>query len=328
MNQEPEKTFVAILRILADARAPMGARRIAEALVDYGIELTERTVRYHLKIMDERGLTEGHDTSGRTISDKGLRELENALVVDKVGLVITRIDTLCYRTTFDLDRLRGDVILNVSSFPEQDFRRALEAMAPVFRKGFSMGRLVAVARGGESLAGMEVEPGDVAFGTVCSVTANAVLFKSGIPVASEFGGLLEIAEGEPLRYTDLVTYAGSSVDPLEIFIKGGMTSVGSAARTGRGKIGAGFRTMPAAARQQVVETLERLRGARLCGLAVVGKPGRPVAEIDVAAQRVGMAIAGGLNPLAAAEEEGIPTKNWAMSTVCDFADLVPFDDLL
>ncbi|MFQ6096931.1 MAG: DUF128 domain-containing protein, partial [Armatimonadota bacterium] len=244
MTQEPEKTFVAILRILADAKAPMGARRIAEKLVDYGIELTERTVRYHLKIMDERGLTDGHEMSGRTISDKGRLELENALVADKVGRVNTRIDALCYRTTFDLDRLKGDVILNVSRLAERDLRRALDAMAPVFEKGYSMGQFVAVTRPGESLAGIEVEHDEVAIGTVCSVTANAVLFKSGIPVESEVGGLLEISEWEPLRFTDLVTYSGSSLDPLEIFIKSGMTSVGEAVATGHGKIGAGFRTAP------------------------------------------------------------------------------------
>jgi repressor of nif and glnA expression len=52
-----ERKVVAILRVLSDSSEPLGGRVISRRLSDFGIELGERAVRYHLKLMDERGLT-------------------------------------------------------------------------------------------------------------------------------------------------------------------------------------------------------------------------------------------------------------------------------
>jgi repressor of nif and glnA expression len=49
---------------------------------------------------------------------------------------------------------------------------ALKEMVPVFEAGLSMGNFLAVARSGERLGAFEVPQGQVAFGTVCSVTVN------------------------------------------------------------------------------------------------------------------------------------------------------------
>jgi hypothetical protein len=48
---------IAILKVLDDSKEPLCARVIAQRLKSYGIELGERAVRYHLKIMDERSLS-------------------------------------------------------------------------------------------------------------------------------------------------------------------------------------------------------------------------------------------------------------------------------
>ena len=52
-----EKKILLILRILNNLKMPVGARLIARHMQDYGVALSERTVRYHLKMMDERSLT-------------------------------------------------------------------------------------------------------------------------------------------------------------------------------------------------------------------------------------------------------------------------------
>ena len=49
-NQEVERKTLSILRILSETREPVGARVIARRLEDLGIGLTERAVRYHLKL--------------------------------------------------------------------------------------------------------------------------------------------------------------------------------------------------------------------------------------------------------------------------------------
>ena len=97
MDTDVERKLIAILNILAESNEPLGARIISRMLEEEGIHLTERAVRFHLQLMDERGLTHTagkKGRAGRTITDKGREELDNALVSDKVGMVDSRIDEL------------------------------------------------------------------------------------------------------------------------------------------------------------------------------------------------------------------------------------------
>ena len=100
-TQEVERKIQAILKILNDSKQPLGARIIANRLKVYGIDLGERAVRYHLKFMDERGLTQLLGRDGRLITEHGVKELGDALVRDKVGFAINRIELLAFRTDFD-----------------------------------------------------------------------------------------------------------------------------------------------------------------------------------------------------------------------------------
>ena len=52
-RHEVERKVLAILKILSESTEPMGARVIAQRLQDYGVDLKERAVRYHLQITDE-----------------------------------------------------------------------------------------------------------------------------------------------------------------------------------------------------------------------------------------------------------------------------------
>jgi HTH-type transcriptional regulator, global nitrogen regulator NrpRI len=72
-----ERKVISILKILSDSPEPVGARVIAFRLKDFGVCLGERTVRYHLQLLDERGLTRiiGRK-DGRLITQSGLNELK------------------------------------------------------------------------------------------------------------------------------------------------------------------------------------------------------------------------------------------------------------
>jgi len=83
-TQDVERKVNAILKILRDSREVLGARVIARRLKEQGIELGERAVRYHLKLMDGRGLTQLMGRDGRLITESGIEELTSALVRDKV----------------------------------------------------------------------------------------------------------------------------------------------------------------------------------------------------------------------------------------------------
>ena len=131
-TQEVERKGRLILKILNDSQEPLGARVIARQLKDHGVYLGERAVRYHLKLMDERGLTRLVSRDGRLITELGVEELGNALVRDKVGFAITRIELLAFRTDFDLDKRVGTIPVNVSLFSKNKFEKAVQVMKPIF----------------------------------------------------------------------------------------------------------------------------------------------------------------------------------------------------
>jgi len=320
---EVERKLLAILRTLAAAEEPMGARAIAARLHAEGIELSERTVRYHLRLMDERGLTRNLGEPGRLITDRGREEIEHAAVHDKLGFVISKIDGLAYRSSFDMSTKRGEIILNISFIGEDRFPEALENMRDVFRAGYCMSELVIVRQAGQRIGEVTVPEGMVGFGTVCTVTLNRVLLKRGIPVDSRYAGLLEIYRDKPLRFTHLIAYAGCTVDPTELFIVGRMTSVRDASLRGCGQILASFREVPAAAEADLHEVLAQYQSYGLKGLLGIGKPSQPLLEVPVGMDRIGLAVVAGLTPVAALAEAGIPVVNKAMSTLVEFSEMRP-----
>lgn len=316
---------LAIMKILSDSKEPLGARVIAQHLKDFGFVLGERAVRYHLKLMDERGLTHlvGR-RDGRIITGKGSEEIKSALVSDKVGFANSRIETLAFRTTFDSEKRCGLIPVNVSLFPREKFSLALQAVKPIIAAGYCVSDLVAVAQEGESLGEVIVPPGKAGLATVCSIVFNGVLLKKGVPMSSRFGGILQIRNHHPWRFKELIDYAGCSLDPSTIFIKARMTSVMEAVGCGDGEILANFREIPAICRPIVDEVVAGFNGAGIQGLVLMGNTSEPVCELPVEPNKIGMVLLGGLNPVAAAEEAGIETENLAMSTVMEYQNLVIF----
>ncbi len=326
-SQEVERKVIAILRSLSQSSEPVGARVISHHLKDYGIELSERAVRYHLKLMDERGFTQRVGRDGRLIKQSGLEELESALVSDKVGFVSSKIELLAYQTDFDISNHQGKVPVNISFFPEKQFKKAIEAMRGAFQAGISVGELIAVAHQAERLGEVVVPQGKVGLATVCGIIVNGALLKAGVPMDSRFGGILQIKNHNPLRFVELVHYSGSSLDPSEIFITSKMTSVGQAAGEGNGRILANFREIPALCQPTVEKVIAELKRAGLGGLIMMGEVSKPVCEVPVEVNKVGVILIGGLNPVAAAVESGIEVENHAMSAIMEYQDLIKFWEL-
>jgi repressor of nif and glnA expression len=326
-TQDVERKTLTILRVLADSQEALGARIIARRLKDLGVELGERAVRYHLKLMDERGLTELVGRDGRLITRTGREELKSAMVKDKVGFVFSRIELLAFRTAFDLDRKTGLVPVNISLFTEKSFPKALPIMKRVFKAGLCVSDLVTVAREGETIGELTVPQGKEAFATVCSIVVNGALLKAGIPMDSRFGGILQIRNHQPLRFVELIHYAGSSLDPSEVFILAKMTSATEAARTGQGKILANFREIPSLCRPLAEEVIGKLKAAGMNGVLIMGNTSEPICEVPVELNRIGVILLGGLNPVAAAAEAGLEVDNHAMSTVVDYKSLTKLDSL-
>ncbi len=322
-----KRKMMAILKTLEGKKEPVGAHIIARQLKRQGIELSERTVRYHLKNLDEQGFTQVVGKEGRLITKKGLEELERALAFDKKGMVIAKIENLSYSSTFDYKNLKGKVPLNISLLPQGYFFKAKRVLNQVFKKKLALTDRVAIFKPGEIFGDFEIPEGYFGLGTVCSVVMNAVLVKAGIPVTPRFGGLLEYNKGKPWRFTDLISYEGSTMDPLEVFIRSGMTEVRKLVKTGEGRVLASFREFPSAALDEVKKIVGELKEAGFFGIVEVGKPSQPLFEAPVLADRVGLVVIGGLNPLAALEEAGISIENRAMGGLIEFEKLVPWEEI-
>jgi hypothetical protein len=73
---------------------------------------------------------------------------------------------------------------------------------------------------------------------------------------------------------------------------------------------------------------ETLKDKGIDGILLTGNPNQPLLEMPVGLDRAGMIVVGGLNPIAALEEAGIPTVSKAMSTLYKFSELIPFQELL
>lgn len=326
--QDVERKIIAILRILSQSSEPVGARVISHSLKEQGIELSERAVRYHLKLMDERGFTQSVGRDGRLITQLGREELESALVSDKVGFVASKIELLAYQTDFDVDKCQGKVPVNISFFSQRQFRKALEVMKEAFQARLCVSELVAVAREGEKLGEITAPEGRIGLATVCSIIVNGALLKAGVPMNSKFGGILQIKNHKPLRFVELIQYSGSSLDPSEIFITSRMTSVGRAAKEGQGRILANFREIPALCQSTAERVIADLKRADLDGLITMGEIGKPVCGVPVEVNKVGIILIGGLNPVAAAAEAGIEVENHAMNTVMEYQELIKFSEVM
>jgi repressor of nif and glnA expression len=318
---DAQRKDLAILRLLAEHNEPVGARVVSNDLRSHGIDLSERAVRYHLKIMDQRGLTRCMGEPGRLITEAGRGELQKARVSDKLGFVISRIEGLAYGTSLDLRSGRGKIVTNTSLVPAARFSEGLEVMRRVFRARYCMSDLVAVAEAGERMGALPVPAGTVGVATVCSVTLNGVLLRHGIPVQSRYGGILEVRGGKSYRFTELIGYRESTLDPAEIFIASKRTGILAASDTGEGTVLASLREVPSVCSADLQRVLDQYRRRGLGGVLAVGKPGQALLGVQVGVERLGIVVVGGLAPIAALEEVGIPTVNKAMSSLVRLEEL-------
>jgi repressor of nif and glnA expression len=320
-QSDAERKEIAILRVLSEASQPLGSITIARELERYGIHLSERGVRYHLKVADEHGYTQSLGRDGRMLTPLGFEELKIALAPERVGFILEKLELLAFQTTFNPAKRTGKLPINTSLVDKDRFKEALTAMKVATDAGICTSELIATASEGEKLGSVVVPDGKIGVATICSVAVNGILLKAGIPVVSQFGGVLEVKETKPERFIAVINYAGTSIDPSEQYIRAGMASVGEAARTGNGKILANFREMPALARSLASEKIAALKEAGIDGVYVLGNTSEPICQISVGLNRVGMVLLGGLNPLAAAVEAGINVENIGESGIIDFEQL-------
>ena len=316
-NFDTERKQAEILRILNRKKDPTGARVIARTLEKSGFFIGERGVRYYLRLLDEKKLTKNKGYLGRVITKKGREELQNTAVYDRVGFVMSKIESLAYKTTFNPDKMEGKIIINLSYIDKNDSSMVLDKIKEVFIAGLAVSPYVRIFDEKEEFQGQIIPAGQMGIATTCSITIDGILMNKGISTDPKFGGIVQVQNGKPIRFTDVISYNGSTIDPLEVFMTRDMTAVNDVLKTGSGKILVNLREIPAVAKEQTERLFNKLKEIDFSAVIEVGEINRSILSLPVGNGRVGVAIVGGISALAAVEELGVKTKTNAISTLMD-----------
>jgi repressor of nif and glnA expression len=295
-----ERKYIEILRILKEHRDPMGAKRLSELMAERGFVLSDRAVQYYLSYLDTMGFTEKVGNQGRILTPAGMTETDNALVDDRIGFIISKLERLAYRSTFDPSTSTGDVAYNLSMVPADQFEPAKKAFDEVVEAGcgfFNSYRIIE--------RDPRVPSGYIGFITICSISMDGVFQRNGIPVKMAFGGRLEIENNIPRSFKDLIGYRGTTIDPLELFISSGLTSITGYTRSKSGIALANVREVPSSARIPVEETIRLMNS---CGFVFPVSLGNQVFNLPYNPYRLSIVAFSGLNYIGNVVEKGIEIK--------------------
>ncbi|MEM1581617.1 MAG: NrpR regulatory domain-containing protein [Candidatus Bathyarchaeia archaeon] len=310
-SNEISRKEIEILRILSELMEPVGSTFIKRELEKRGFFLSERTIRYHLKMLELRGLVSGHERGGRIITEKGLEELSRSLVSQRIGFVITRFLSMAYSVTYDPATDSGLVVANISIADKDSCDKIIEVVNMLHETNLLLAPYIKILDENEEYQNIFVPEGKIALFTVCDLTIDGILIHSGIPIFFKYGGLVQVVNRRPLRFIELISYEGTTVPPLELFVRSSQTSIMKVIRTGSGILPAAMREILAEAREKTLEILSALRDEGWGGILSISAPNEPLLGVPISMDRFGLCMVGGLAPGAALTEEGIKVETFA-----------------
>jgi repressor of nif and glnA expression len=120
----------------------------------------------------------------------------------------------------------------------------------------------------------------------------------------------------PSEYTDVISYQGTSLDPIQIFASRQMTSILAAGRRGDGTVLANTQTVPSIAAERTLKLLQDAKRAGIVGWIesplednfLGDNSGDDVMKINIFA---------GANPMASLHELDMKVKVYSLSSLMD-----------
>lgn len=329
MSESQEK-IIEILRIINEYDKPVGARVVSKELINRGYDLGERTIRYHMQILDEKGFTKKVGYSGRKLTNYGKLQLKNGLIYDHVDFVFSKFEEMIYQTDFDYETKKGNLVVNVSSVTLTDTeldkkeKNPIEIMKSVFSSGLHISPYI-------GLKTRNIENSDskeYLIRTICGTTIDGIFLKKGIPSLPIYGGLIKVKNYVPQRFTELISYKKTSITPINAFIADGMTSVLDVIETGNGVIPANFRVIPKDSLEKTKAILGDLNKVGIDGVISIGEGGEKVLGINVNESMAGIAIIAGITPLCTLKELDYPIEMKISDEMASFENLKPAHNVL
>ena len=231
------------------------------------------------------------------------------------------IDDYAIQVTFDPIKGEGKVVYNLSLIKTIDLEFAISVLRDAYKAGVSVSGLVKFVQSGERIADYTIPDGYTGICTMCSITFDGLLIRRGIPVNPIGGGVVEVEKRTPIRFTHIILYEYTTIDPLQVLISQKTTSVTNVMRQGSGNILANIREFHMEAEPLVGTVLDEIASSCYSGILEVGMPNVPLLGVPVSPQFVAIAAIGGTNPLAAIREGDRWVQIQAMKGLMDITEM-------
>ena len=202
-GNESARKEIEILRILSEFDSPVGSTLLKRELRKRGFLLSERTVRYHLLLLEAKGFVMGHDRRGRTITEHGLEELSRSLATQRLGFTTTRFMSLAYQASYDPAADSGTVVANVSLLDNSLQPKTMNTMKALQSMNLLSAPYIKILNEKEEYCDISVPKGQFGLFTVCNLTLDSILIHSGIPLFFKYGGLVQVVNHKPITYLNL-----------------------------------------------------------------------------------------------------------------------------
>ena len=220
----------------------------------------------------------------------------------------------------------GDVIYNLSLIKSEDLEAAIKIFKESYDAGLCVSDRVLFAEEGTEFESYKVPSGHIGICTMCSLILDSILYQRGVPVNPIGGGLVEVEKLVPRRFTAMIQYEYTTIDPITVMISLGNTSVMNVINEGSGIIMANIREFHMESESTVFEVLEDLNAAGFSGVLDVGVPNSSLLGVPVTPNYQGVAMIGGTNPIAAFKETGKWAEVHSMKGMIDISMLKYLDE--
>jgi repressor of nif and glnA expression len=240
--------------------------------------------------------------------------------------ISNRIEDLAMEVSYDPAENTGRIIFNLSLVPRGDLEAAISVFRNAYRAGLSVSDRIRILSGGERLDDFVIPPEYAGVCTMCTITLDGLLLRKGVPIRHVGGGLVQIVDRMPRRFTHMILFEATTVDPLEVLVAQDLTSIGRVMKEGSGTILGNLRECHMEAETLVIGLLDSLSEGGFTGILEVGAPNVPLLGVPASPQFFGVAMVGGTNPMAALKEKGIPVVTKSLKGIMDVGEMESIRD--
>ena len=150
----------------------------------------------------------------------------------KIRFINHLIEEYALSVSYNPDNNSGMAIFNLSFIDKSDFEYAVKTFKEIYKVGLCISDRIKFLHPGDEVDGFKIPDGKIGVCNLCSLTVDAMMIREGVPHNAIGGGVLEVADGECQRFTSMIRYNDTTVDPTELYISQEAVSVSNVIKTG------------------------------------------------------------------------------------------------